>query len=150
MDSQMFLAITVVLTLIIAGYALFRSYQTGGTVDATTIVGTLEASVEPAQELATVVGIAVDAAEQMKREGTIDTNEQALNYAIDYIQKYFPAVAKLENEKIIGAIKAAVLAASYVTSQINANKQSELTDATVEESILNAGTETGPETHSTQ
>lgn len=118
------IVMTVVLTLVISLVSGYMAYRSTRKVTVEGVLETVKESVPIAQELATVAKIAVESAEQMKRDGTLRTNDAALNYAIDYVQKWFPATETITNEQIIGAINAAVLTASAISAQITAAKQS--------------------------
>jgi hypothetical protein len=83
------------------------------------VLDTVQEATPIADELIKVATIGVQAAEQLKNTGKIGGNAEALNYAIDFVTGWSPALASLENEKIIAAIESAVLITNVISEQLN-------------------------------
>jgi hypothetical protein len=66
--------------------------------------------------LVDVAGIGVQAAEQLFATGRI-TRGDRLTYAMNYVKSWSPALAGLENEKVLAAIESAVLVANALRAQ---------------------------------
>src|SRR5688572_28545 len=113
----------IVVTLLVAGYALYQSHQRGETIVPTTLVEAVKEAVPVTQQLQEIVQIAVNAVEQLRREGKITDNDAAFNRALDLAKKWIPDEWEVDNTDIIAAINAAVLVASALSNQ--AGKSSE-------------------------
>lgn len=122
MSTETITLIIAVVAGIVAVYAVYKASQAGTTITPSFLEGVVEASIPVGEDFATVATIAVNATEQLKREGKISTNDQAFNHALDIAKKYLPSLTPIENEKLIAAINAAVLVASALTSQIGQAK----------------------------
>lgn len=112
----------VLVSLLLAGYAVYRSYQSGHAITLSNVAETLHEVQPTVADVKEVVQIAVDSAEQLKREGKI-TNEQAFNHALDLAKKWIPKEWQVDNEDIINAINAAVLVASALSKQAGTSTQ---------------------------
>lgn len=115
--------ILVLITLAVAGYALYQSFRRGETITLTGAVEEIKEARPVAVELMEVVQIAVNSVEQLRREGKIADNDVAFRRALDISKKWIPDEWEIDNEDLINAINAAVLVAS-ATSQM-AGKSSE-------------------------
>lgn len=104
-------------TLGIAGFILYRAYQVQGKAAFTssTVLDTISDARSRASEIAEIVQIAVNAAEQLKREKQIQTNDEALNHALDLAKRWIPDEWEVPNEDVINFINAAVLQASSLS-----------------------------------
>jgi len=123
MLSQETLSVILILVVVaVGGYSLYLQYRQGKAITLPSVVATLEGAVPLSEELLKVATIAVQSAEQLKREGKIDSNDVAFNYALDFVKDWFPNAHDVSNEKIIAAINSAVLVASYLSNQIEASK----------------------------
>lgn len=118
MDAQTLNVILIVLTVIVAAYALYQRHKAGEAIEAGGVVTELKAAQPLAQELMTVATIAVQAAEQLKNTGKLPDNNAAFEYAVSFIKKWIPAAEGIDNEDIKAAIESAVLVASALTEQI--------------------------------
>lgn len=123
MDANMVQTLLIVVTLAVAGFALYRSYQSGKSVTMTSLVETIKSSAPVAQELMEIAQIAVNSVEQLRREGKITDNDIAFNRALDLTKKWIPDEWKVDNSDIINSINAAILVASSLSKQ--AGKSSE-------------------------
>lgn len=109
--------LVVVVTLAVAGYAIYAASKRGEVV---TVGGTLEAikeAVPIALQASEIVQIAVNTVEQLKREGTIKTNDEAFNRALNLAKEWIPDEWEVPNEDIISFINAAVLTSSALARQ---------------------------------
>lgn len=125
MSTDMLQTYLIIITVVVAIVAIVRSYMVTHTVDLTpsTLVETIKEAQPVAKELMEVAQIAVNATEQLKREGKIASNDQAFNHALDLVKKWIPDQWEVDNEDIIAAINSAVLVASALSKQ--AGKSSE-------------------------
>lgn len=117
MDSSYFQLGLILVTLVVAGYALYRSHQRGEVINVAGVVSELKEAILPAKEVMDVISVAVQAAEQMKRDGRINTNDEAFNYVMDYAVRKIPKEWGITKEDIVMAIDAAVLASSALAKQ---------------------------------
>lgn len=116
------LALLIVVGLL-AGYAVYKSHQKGTTLSVSGVVDEIRTAYGPAQEFIAMVRMAVEAAEQMKRDGRLDSNSAAYTYVLDYVTRKIPAEWGITREDIDMAINSAVLASSALSKQ--AGKSSE-------------------------
>lgn len=121
MSAETWNIILILLVLVVAGFAFYQAHKRGETFTVSGISETLEASIPLASELVDVAQMAVNEAELLKKNGKI-TNTEAFNRALDIIKSWSPALAELENAKVITAINSAVLVASALSHQIKADK----------------------------
>lgn len=122
-DADVIQTILIVLTVLLAGWAVYKAYQRGEEITPTTLVEATTTARPVAAELMEVVQIAVNSVEQLKREGKIRSNDVAFNHALDLAKKWIPDEWEVDNEDLINAINAAVLVASTLSEQ--AGKSSE-------------------------
>lgn len=108
----------LIVAFVALGIAIYNLAQGKKPVSLEGVVTAVEEAIPIGQDFAKVAEIAVNAVEQLKREGKIATNDQAFNMAIDIAEKYLPGLDAIGNEKLIMAINAAVLVASSLTAQI--------------------------------
>lgn len=110
MDTQ---TILIIVTLLVAAFALYTAYKNKpGEITPAVVSNTIKDSTTVAKELMEIVQIATNAAEQLKREGKISSNDAAFNYALNYIKKWIPDSWEISNDDIITAINAGVLVSS--------------------------------------
>lgn len=72
------------------------------------------------ERLATAANLAVMAAEQYRSTGQLQSNDEQLQFAIDFVQRLIPAANNIPDRLIIDAIHSFVPAANAVTAQIEA------------------------------
>lgn len=110
MDAQTTQTILILVTLVVAVFGIYRSYQATHTVDLTpaTLISEVKEAVPVAKQLMEVATIGVQAAEQLKRTGKLPDNDAAFEYALDYIKKNIPYMAGVTNKDIETAIESAV------------------------------------------
>lgn len=113
MDNGTLALVVAVLTAVVAGYFLWKR---GGPVTLQGIVSTAQEAVPIAQTLAQVAEIGVQAAEQLATTGKLQKSER-LDYALNYVKGWSPALQGLDNEKIYAAIESAVLVANALRAQ---------------------------------
>lgn len=122
MSPETLNVVLVVIVVFLAGYALYVRHKKGELTDASTLVATIENQIPFATELTEVAQIVVNEIEQSAREGHFISNDEKFNRALDLVKKWRPEFAKIDNAKVIAAIKSAVLVASALTHQIDAAK----------------------------
>lgn len=123
MNNDVWMTILILIVAGIAGYSLYRSYQSGKTIDVSNVVGTLETSVPLAKEIIDVAQTAVNSIEQLRRQpGSTITNSEAFARATNTVRKWFPSTEEVTDEQIITAVNSAILVASTFTHQIRADK----------------------------
>jgi hypothetical protein len=115
MSSETTAIVVSVIAIVIAAVTFFRR---GEPVTIQGVTDSLEDAIPLASQLAQVAEIAVQSAEQLKRTGQIQSNDEAFNYALSFVKKWIPATEGIDNEDIIAAINSAVLVASYMADQI--------------------------------
>jgi hypothetical protein len=121
--TDQLLVATVVISLVVAGFSLWKSYQANNVVTLTGVVDEIKSAEPIAKQILEVVQIGVNAAEQLKREGKLATNDDALNYALDYAKQWLPKEWNLSNHDIIEAINAAVLVSSALACQAGSSSR---------------------------
>lgn len=97
-----------VVTLAIAGYAIYAATRNGQTVTLPGVVQAVKTAEPIAVEISRVAGIAVQAAEQLGKTGKLPDNDAKFEYALDYIKKNIPYTAGVSNKDIETAIESAV------------------------------------------
>lgn len=117
--------ILILLVVGLVGYDLFRRSQAGETVLVTppSLLEAVERYRPIAVELMEVAQVAVNATEQLKREGKIQSNDVAFNHAIDLVKKWIPDEWEVDNEDVIAAINSAVLVASALRKEAGASSE---------------------------
>ncbi len=113
MDEGTFAVLVSVLTLIAVAFFIWKRKEP---ITLESVIRATEDAVPIAQELAKVAETGVGAAEQLFVTGRL-TRDERLNYALNYVKGWSPALANLENEKIFAAIEAAVLAVNALRAQ---------------------------------
>jgi hypothetical protein len=113
MEPGLWAVLISFITLVVVAFLLWKRNEP---VTLEGIVSTVEEAAPIAQTLATVAEIGVQAAEQLYTTGRLNRDER-LNYALNYVKSWSPALSRLDNEKIFGAIEAAVLAANALKAQ---------------------------------
>jgi hypothetical protein len=129
MDAQTIQVVMIVVTLLVAGYALYRSYQADHGITLSAVAEQIKEAQPVVLQLREVVEIAVQAAEQLKREGSIQSNDEALNHALNLVKQWIPDEWEVSNRDIIESINSAVLVASALSRQ--AGKSSETVEPQV-------------------
>lgn len=107
--------------LVVAIYSVYAASQHGTPVTLAGSVEALKEAVPVAVQAKEIVQIAVNSAEQLKREGSLKTNDQAFNHALDLAKKWIPPEWQVSNEDIINFINAAVLVSSALARQAGAS-----------------------------
>jgi len=122
MDSYLQIFVAVV-TLAVAGYAVYAATKKGETVTLSGVVENVKEAVPIALQAKEVVQIAVNTVEQLKRDGSIKTNDEAFNHALNLSKKWLPAEWQVSNEDIINFINAAVLTSSALAKQAGVSSE---------------------------
>lgn len=128
MDIQTTSVILIFLTLLVAGYAVYRLHTQGVDLTPTVLKEAIVTAQPIAQDLLAVGQIAAGAAEQIARDPSkpLMTNDAKLHFAIDYVKSYlkrvYPDIDNITDEDIINAINAGILTASTLTNHIKADK----------------------------
>lgn len=117
MTGEQWQIVLIFVSLVIAGFALYRSFQAGNQITLSGAVEEIKSSVPVALELKEIAELAVGSVEQLRREGKIQDNDVAFNRALDLVKKWIPAEMHVDNEDILAAINAAVLVASALSRQ---------------------------------
>jgi hypothetical protein len=117
MTAETTQVILILVTLAVAGYALYRSFQAGETISVGGVVSELKEARPVAEELLNVATIGVQAAEQLKNTGRLPDNDAAFQYALNYVKKWFPGSSEIDNEDIVAAIESAVLVANALAKE---------------------------------
>lgn len=117
--------ILIVLTLVVAGVALYKASQRGEIKSFTpsTLVEAVQEARPIAIELKEIAQVAVSSVEQLRREGKIQDNDAAFNRALDLTKKWIPDEWEISNEDIVAAINAAVLVASALSRQAGSSSE---------------------------
>lgn len=121
MSAETLNIVLIVVVVIVATYGGYQKWKRGEEITIPGVAGMLEASIPLATELVDVAQMAVNEMELLKKNGRI-TNQEAFNRALNIIKGWSPALASIDNDKIITAINSAVLVASALTHQIRADK----------------------------
>lgn len=108
--------VSILISVLTVGIVAYLFWKRGTQLDAGTLVATVEEAVPIAQTLAQVAEIGVQAAEQYASTGKIPRDER-MTFALNYVKSWSPALASLENEKILAAIESAVLVANALSVQ---------------------------------
>lgn len=109
--------ILILITMGVAAFALYKAYSRGEGVTLSSAIEEIKEARPVALELMEIAQIAVNATEQLKREGKIEENDVAFSHALDLVKKWLPNSFRVDNEDIIAAINAAVLVASGLSKQ---------------------------------
>lgn len=104
-------------TLAVAGYAMYVAIQHHQPITLSAAVEDVKDAIPIAIQVKDIVQIAVNSAEQLKREGSIQTNDQAFNHALDLAKQWIPPEWQVSNEDIINFINASVLVSSALARQ---------------------------------
>lgn len=118
MSAETLNVVMIILVVVVGAFGVYQMYKRGETITAGTVVNTIKAAQPLAQELISVATIAVNSAEQLKNTGKIGSNDEAFNYALNFVKKWIPATAGVDNADIKAAIEAAVLVANFMSDQI--------------------------------
>lgn len=125
MEQETIQTILIVLTLLVAGYALFRKRETIdiSTLTPSAVLEEINSARPIAIELMEIAQVAVNSVEQLRREGKIQSNDVAFNTALDLIKKWVPDQWELDNEDIVNSINAAVLVASALRREAGVSSE---------------------------
>lgn len=125
MEQETIQTILIVLTLLVAGYALFRKRETIdiSTLTPSAVLEEINSARPIAVELMEIAQVAVNSVEQLRREGKIQSNDVAFNTALDLIKKWVPDQWELDNEDIVNSINAAVLVASALRREAGVSSE---------------------------
>lgn len=115
--------ILILLTMGVAGFALYKNYQRGETVTLASSVEAIKEARPIAIDVGEIVQLAVNGVEQLRREGKITDNNVAFREAYTRSRKWIPDEWEVSEEDLIAAINGAVLVASSLSEQ--AGKSSE-------------------------
>lgn len=113
----------VVVALAMAGYAIYTTTQKGQAVTLTGAVEAVKEAMPVALQAKEIVQIAVNATEQLKREGQIKTNDEAFNHALNLAKQWIPDEYEVSNEDIINFINSAVLVSSALARQAGSSSE---------------------------
>lgn len=113
----------VVVTLVVAGYAIYRATQNGTPITLSAAVEEIKEAVPVAIQAKEIVQIAVNSVEQLKREGSIKTNDEAFNHALNLAKQWIPDEWEVSNEDIINFINSAVLVSSALARQAGSSSE---------------------------
>lgn len=119
MTSETLNVILIILVVLVGAFGVYQKVKRGETVTAGTVVNTIKAAQPLAQELINVATIAVNSAEQLKNTGKIGSNDEAFDYALNFVKKWIPAASGIDNADIKAAIEGAVLVANFMSEQIS-------------------------------
>ena len=122
MNDYLQIFVTVV-TLAVAGYAIYAATQGGQTVTLTGAVESIKEAVPIALQAKEIVQIAVDTVEELKRNGKITDNDVAFNHALDLAKQWLPPEWQVSNKDITNFINAAVLTSSALARQAGVSSQ---------------------------
>ena len=117
MTTDQIQTILILVTLLLAGIAIYKRYTDAQPITLTAGIEEIKNAVPVAKELMEIAQIAVNSAEQLKREGAIDSNDAAFHHAYSLSKKWIPDEWEIDNEDLISAINAAVLVASVLAKQ---------------------------------
>lgn len=117
-DIQTTQTILILVTLVLAGWAVYKSYQRGEQVTLSSVVEQVKEAVPVAEELQAIALTAVQAAEQLKNTGKLPDNDAAFEYALNYIRKHVPLLTGIDNNDIVTAIESAVFVVNNISKQV--------------------------------
>lgn len=123
MNGNWAVVFIVVVTLALAGYAVYKANQGGKPITMTASLEAIKDATPIAVQAKEIVQIAVNAAEQLKREGSLKSNDEAFNHALDLTKQWIPPEWQLSNEDVINFINAAVLVSSALARQAGGSSE---------------------------
>lgn len=123
MNADMWQVLLIVATLVVAGYALYKSHQNDTQITPMLLAETVQEAIPVAKQLQEIAQLAVNSVEQLRRERKITDNNIAFRTAIERTKKWLPAEWQVDNEDIVAAVNGAILVASALSRQ--AGKSSE-------------------------
>lgn len=109
--------VLIFITLLVAGFALYKAYQHGTVLTPVEIADQVKAARPIAIEISEIAQIAVNSIEELRRQGKIVDNKEALSRAFDLTRKWIPDEWEISNEDIFSALDAAILVASALRTQ---------------------------------
>lgn len=133
----------VVVTLAVAGYAIYAATQQGKPVTLAGVVEEVKDAIPVALQAKEIVQIAVDSTEQLKREGMLKDNDEAFNHALNLAKQWLPPEWQVSNEDVVSFINAAVLVSSALARQAGVSSEDSMKKAGVTSVYGKAGTATG-------
>lgn len=113
MDNGTISLVLVVITILVFAYLL---WQRKLPLSLEGFLSTAQEAVPIAQTLTEVATIGVQAAEQLAETGRL-AKDARLDYAVNYVKSWNPALKNLSNEKIYAAIESAVLVVNSLQAQ---------------------------------
>ena len=114
MDSGQIAILVSVLTLAVVAFLLWKRRDQPISLEG--VISATEEAIPIAQTLAEVATIGVQAAEQLATTGKLSKDER-LDFALNYVKNWSPALRNLDNEKVYAAIESAVLVANALRAQ---------------------------------
>lgn len=123
MTAEQLQLILILVTMGVAAFALYQSYRAGAKVTPSVVLEKLKEARPVAAQLMEIAQAAVNAVEQLRREGKISDNDIAFNHALDLVKKWVPDEWEIDNEDIISAINAAILVASALSRQAGVSSE---------------------------
>lgn len=125
MNGENLQAVLIVVTLIVASFALYRSYKSGEIITLNSAVDSVREARPVAVQLAEIAQIAANSVEQLRREGKLQENDVAFNYALNLVKKWIPDEWEIDNEDIINGINAAVLVSSALRREAGVSSEND-------------------------
>lgn len=123
MSTETLQAVLIILTVGIAGFALYRTYRSGEIITLNGVVDQIRDARPIATQVAEVAQIAVNSVEQIRREGKLQNNDAAFNHALNLVKKWIPDEWEVDNEDIINTINAAVLVSSALRREAGVSSE---------------------------
>lgn len=114
------------LIILVVGFNIYQQYQSGKQVLLTppAILEAVNAAKPVVAQLMEISQIAVNAVEEARRQGKINSNDQAFNHALNLVKQWIPDNLEVDNATIIETINAAILVASALRSQTETGEPS--------------------------
>lgn len=123
MNNDWVVIFIAVVTLLVAGYAVYKAHQAGKPITVDRSLQAIKDATPIAVQAKEIIQIAVNSAEQLKREGSLKTNDQAFNHALDLAKLWIPPEWQISNEDVINFINAAVLVSSALARQAGSSSE---------------------------
>lgn len=118
MSSETLNIILIILVVVVAGIAVYQKSKRGEAIGGELVVSEVKQAIPVAQELIAIATVGVQAAEQLKNTGKLPSNDAAFDYALNFVKKWIPATAGVDNADIKAAIESAVLVANFMSDQL--------------------------------
>lgn len=110
MSAETLAILVSLIAIVVAGYAIYKSYQAGETITGNLVNTALVDATSTAKEIADVALVAVQAAEQLYNDGRI-TKDERFTRAVNYIRHWYP---ELDEDVLITNLEAAVMIVNTV------------------------------------